>query len=162
MQISTNHTGHSCANTRILPSGNATSSADSYSSGPSSLSLNGKSSHPEDLNDAPTRLTSPSPLNNNFPISGLADTTTSPELPQCICIISPCSSSMSVTGPNVMSDSRSRHSFSLRNATSQEIAFILFAHIDGIKKAEWLNACSHTFSNLTQKYNQVNSGCSRC
>jgi hypothetical protein len=72
------------------------------------------------------------------PVATSADSTNPPEAPQCIVIASPCSLGIVPTGPDVTIDPRSRHSFSLRNATAHETAFIMFAHMSGTKKAEWL------------------------
>jgi len=138
MQPDIHHSGHSCANTTIRPSGNVASSEDSNSSGLSSLSSNGESSQPANRNVAPTKSMSPSPSNDTAPVAASADKMRVPELPQCICVASPCSSTTSRTGPNVIIDSRSRHSFNLRNAPSQETLSIGSAHMRGVKKAQWL------------------------
>jgi len=164
VQTNNQPNGQSCASMSIRPSGNVTSSADSYCSGPSPLSSKGKSSQSPARKDAPTKFISPSHRIDNTPVVGSADSTTSPELPQCISIVSPCSSSISYTGPTVMNDSRSRHSFSLRNATSHETLFIAFAHMDGVRKAEWLERTfewkfTRSVSDLLAVVKQLDEGC---
>jgi hypothetical protein len=164
MQESISHKGHSCANTMMSPLGNSASRVDSNSSGPNAASSNGEPSQSANLNDAPVRFLSPSAYNETIPVEASADSTRVPEEPSNILVVSPCSSVAVSTGPNVIGDSLSRHSFSLRNATSQETLFIGFAHMRGVKKAQWLTSrfewkFTHSMADLLAVVEQLNATC---
>lgn len=137
-QSSDNQLGHSRANTNTLPSGNVTSSDDSNSDGPSSFSSKGTSFQSKNKNDAPIQFQSFSPESETTPVVGSAETTRAVGPKKCIGLALPCSSTSFRTSPNDIADSRSRHSFSLRNASSHETLFIGFAHMSGVKKAQRL------------------------
>ena len=134
------HTSQYLANTTTLPSGNVASSCDSNSSGPRSASLKGESSKSENLNVAPIRFTE-CPSTDTSPVVASAFERY-PLSPLKIGVASPCISS-EPTSPTATSDLFTCHSFSLRNATSQETLFIGFAHFLGATQARYLAAKFH-------------------
>jgi len=157
-------TGHSRANTNTLPSGNVTSSDDSNSDGPSSFSSKGKSFQSKNRNDAPIQFQSFSPESETTPVVASADTTRTIGPKKCIGLALPCASTSSRTSPNEIADSRSRHSFSLRNASSHETLFIGFAHMSGVKKAQLLAKgfewkFDHPVSELITIVDELNRDC---